>query len=134
MIQHPGLVVPQPHPRRHFEKSPFTSKKFIAFLVAEVSWKIVFIIMIFTMTNGMAKALMLATVIIVGFIEVTFIGGQAALDKYVRVAEITMHGQQNVVPHGTGVQVGGDLLPPEFDEPPGEGPLDPKPKEGDPDA
>ena len=110
-----GMAVPQPPPRRHFEKSPLESKKFIAFLVAEITWKIVFVIMIFELTNGMAKALMLATVIIVGFLEVTFIGGQAALDKYVRVAEITMHGQQNVVPRGTGGTT-------------------PDPKEGDPDA
>jgi len=79
-----------------YEKSHLQSKKFVAYLVAEVLWKAVMVLLIVTWTEGWAMGVMLTVVIVAGFIEATFIGGQAALDKYVRVAEITMEGQKNI--------------------------------------
>lgn len=77
------------------EKTPLASKKFIAYLVAEITWKIVLAAALFTFKEQLSDAsvwgwwFMITTVIVAGFVEVGFIGGQAWLDKYVRVAEIT---------------------------------------------
>ena len=87
-------------PLPDLEKSPLSSKKFIAYLLAEASWKI---ILLATLWSGKDVLLarddiqstpwmwwfMFTIVIVAGFIEVGFIGGQAWLDKYVRVAKIT---------------------------------------------
>ena len=80
----------------HHEKLPLQSKKFIAFLLAELGWKAVLIVALLMFKDQVQDAwpwwFMLSTVTIAGFVEVAFIGGQAALDKYVRVAQITSRG------------------------------------------
>jgi hypothetical protein len=82
------------------EKSPLESKKFIAYLLAEATWKLVLIItlwsgkdvlMVRTDLEGGGVGMwwfMFTVVIVAGFIEAGFIGGQTWLDKYVRVASI----------------------------------------------
>jgi hypothetical protein len=81
------------------EKSPLQSKKFIAYLLAEATWKVVVIIglsgIIYIQTQPDTTAvdtwmywLLLACVVIAGFVEAGFIGGQAWLDRYVRLALI----------------------------------------------
>lgn len=80
------------------EKSPLQSKKFIAYLLAEATWKIVVIIglsgIIYIQTHTTTAVdawmywLLLACVVIAGFVEAGFIGGQAWLDRYVRLALI----------------------------------------------
>lgn len=75
------------------EKSPFQSKKFIAFFLAEATWKIVLALaLVMGLREGQMSAflgaIVLPIVIISGFVEALYIGGQAALDKYVRVAQI----------------------------------------------
>lgn len=81
------------------EKSPLQSKKFVAFLVSEISWKLIILVCILKLisTSGDDEPLlihwtMLTAVIIAGFIEAGFIGGQAWLDKYVRIAKISAEG------------------------------------------
>lgn len=92
---------------KELEKPPLSSKKFIAYLVAEATWKII-------LAGGISGAIyiasqghrvpvwlfwvLLAVVIIAGFVEAGFIGGQAWLDKYVRVAKITAAGPKGSVP------------------------------------
>lgn len=82
------------------EKSPLSSKKFVAYLISEATWKLIIIIALY-----LGKDVMLArddinstpflwwflfcVVVVAGFIEVGYIGGQAWLDKYVRVTKIT---------------------------------------------
>ena len=82
------------------EKSPLSSKKFIAYLLAEISWKLILLVTLWTTKDvlitrtdmdGAGAGLwwfLFTIVIVAGFIEVGFIGGQAWLDKYVRVAKI----------------------------------------------
>lgn len=80
------------------ERSPLASKKFIAYLIAEVTWKIILAVALFTFKAQLSDAsvwgwwFMIATVLIAGFVEIGFIGGQAWLDKYVRVATIVANG------------------------------------------
>lgn len=85
------------------EKSPLHSKKFLAYLLAEATWKLILVITLLTDGDSAALwAFMLAIVLVAGFIEAGFILGQAALDKYVRVARIAAGGDeppsQNIEP------------------------------------
>ena len=76
-----------------FEKRPLGSKKFVAFLVAEVTWKIIVgmaLVMgiVHDKVDVIIGSLLMAVVIIAGFVEAGYIIGQASLDKFTRVAEI----------------------------------------------
>lgn len=70
---------------KDLEKRPSSSKKFIAFLISIIGWMIILVLMIFKGTSSLS---IMATVIVSGFISVGYILGQAALDKYVRMATI----------------------------------------------
>jgi hypothetical protein len=75
------------------ESKPLQSKKFVAYLVAESTWKLALLLVIgMGMKNGtidvIVGSIVLAIVIIAGFIEAGYILGQASLDKYIRVAQI----------------------------------------------
>ena len=78
------------------EKGPLESKKFIAYLSAELSWKIVLGIALFVFRDQLSDTsvwgwwFMITTVLVAGFVEVGYIGGQVWLDKYVRVAQLTL--------------------------------------------
>ena len=73
---------------------PLASKKFVAYLVAELSWKIVLIVALvvfhqdFEALGRTPWGLLMSIVVTAGFVEIGYIGGQAWLDRYVRVAEI----------------------------------------------
>jgi len=72
-------------------KPPMQSKKFVAFLVSEVTWKVIVgLILVLGMKNAsvdlMVGSIILACVLIAGFVEVTYIGKQSDLDKYTRLA------------------------------------------------
>jgi len=76
------------------EKTPLQSKKFVAFLVAEASWKVILLFLIFFGHEALPQALfviMLTVVLVAGFIEAGYILGQAALDKYTRLAHIAVN-------------------------------------------
>lgn len=66
------------------------SKKFIAYLIAEAGWKIGFFYLLYIYQDKIEhySFMVLVTLIIVsGFIQVGYILGQAALDKYLHVAD-----------------------------------------------
>ena len=76
------------------DKLPLQSKKFAAFLISEITWKIIILVCVVKLIHESGEAygihtIMLTSVIIAGFIEAGYIGGQAWLDRYVKVAEIT---------------------------------------------
>jgi hypothetical protein len=75
------------------EKAPLQSKKFIAFLIVEATWKAALALILIL---GMAESdiglvwgsIALVIVLVAGAIEALYIGGQAGLDKYTRLAQI----------------------------------------------
>lgn len=75
------------------EDPPLKSRKFVAYLVAELTWKAALMIVLgMGMKNGtidmIVGSIALAIVIVAGFIEAGYIIGQASLDKYTRIAQI----------------------------------------------
>ena len=71
--------------------SPLKSKKFLAFLVAEVTWKVLAALVLFWGKDAIPHqvwAILLAIILVAGFVEVGYIIGQSSLDKFVRVAGI----------------------------------------------
>jgi len=81
------------------------SKKFVAFLVAEVTWKIlVGLILVLAYKDSKlewnALLSVLTVVTIAGFVETGYILGQASLDKYAKVAEIVTKSGQTVAVKG----------------------------------
>lgn len=68
------------------EKAPLQSKKFIAYLISNLGSKA----LMFWMVYRQESDFVLTTVVTAAaFIDVGYILGQAALDKYVRVASVT---------------------------------------------
>ena len=67
-------------------KTPLQSKKFIAFLLADISWTL---LLAYTIYRDEPQTLTLAMVLVKGFVEAGYIGGQAWLDRYVKVAALT---------------------------------------------
>ena len=71
------------------DKLPLKSKKFLAYLIADLGWKF---ILIYFMYNHQSKidtyvfGIMLSLIIVSGFIQVGYILGQAALDRYVQIS------------------------------------------------
>ena len=81
------------------EKLPLSSKKFLAYLLADIGWKIILGILIWKNCEGENQVLLLSIVCVSGFVQTGYILGQAALDRYVRIAQITaksLKGEPNV--------------------------------------
>jgi hypothetical protein len=69
------------------------SKKFIAFMASEFTWKILAALVLFWGKDSIPQQvfiILLAIIIVAGFVETGYIIGQASLDKFVRVAEIAV--------------------------------------------
>ena len=74
-------------------KLPLQSKKFVAFLIAEITWKILAGIVLFWGKGSMDNNTFLVILVIVvtaGVVEIGYILGQAALDKYLHVAIVAI--------------------------------------------
>ena len=71
------------------DKTPLKSKKFIAYLTADLGWKIVILYMLTHLKSKLeaGELTFLMTVVITsGVIQIGYILGQAALDKYINAA------------------------------------------------
>ena len=71
------------------DKAPTKSKKFIAYAIAEFGWKAVIFYLLFHLQGKMdtySLTILMTVVIVSGFIQIGYILGQAALDKYVNAA------------------------------------------------
>jgi hypothetical protein len=67
------------------EKTPLQSKKFIAYILSNLGSKV----LLFWMINqDVSDFVLITTVTAASFIDIGYILGQAALDKYVRIASI----------------------------------------------
>lgn len=76
-----------------YDKTPLASKKFLAFLLAEATWKaVVLVALIMGIRAGKVDlvlgGIILAVTVVAGFVEAGYILGQASLDRYIRIAEI----------------------------------------------
>ena len=72
------------------DKLPLKSKKFIAYLISELGWKILIFYVIWeykTAIDHYAFMVLISMIITSGFMQVGYVLGQAALDKYAYVAE-----------------------------------------------
>ncbi len=69
----------------NIEKTPLQSKKFLAYLLSNIGSKALLFWMV---SNDASNLVIVTTVTAAAFIDVGYILGQAALDKYVRVASI----------------------------------------------
>lgn len=71
------------------DKTPLKSKKFIAYLISDFGWKIIILYMLMHLKSKLEAeelTFLLTVVITSGFIQIGYILGQAALDKYVNAA------------------------------------------------
>ena len=72
-----------------FDKLPLKSKKFLAYLVADIGWKFLMFYVIWeyqTKIEHYAFMVLVTMIVTSGFIQIGYILGQAALDKYTTVA------------------------------------------------
>ena len=73
------------------------SKKFLAFLVSSVLWKILaVVIIIWGQDINFVGSILLAIILVAGFVEAGYIIGQASLDKYVRLAHIAANAPETL--------------------------------------
>ena len=80
------------------EKLPLKSKKFIAYLISEFGWKAIIFYMLYQYQAKIEHySFMLLTTVVVtsGFIQVGYILGQVALDKYVLMNSDDKTGNNN---------------------------------------
>jgi len=68
------------------EKAPLQSKKFIAYLLSNLGSKALIFWMV---SKGEGDVVIMSTITAAAFIDIGYILGQAALDKYVRVASLS---------------------------------------------
>lgn len=67
------------------DKAPLKSKKFIAYILADLGWKIIILYMIMHLQGKLTTyelTFLLTVIITSGVIQISYIIGQAALDKY----------------------------------------------------
>ena len=71
------------------DKTPLKSKKFIAYLIADLGWKVIILYMLMHLKSKLQPSelsFLLTVVITSGVIQIGYILGQAALDKYISAA------------------------------------------------
>jgi len=70
-------------------KLPLKSKKFLAYLIADLGWKVLMFYVIWeyqTKIEHYAFMVLVSMIVTSGIIQIGYILGQAALDKYTHVA------------------------------------------------
>ena len=73
------------------EKAPLQSKKFIAYLISNLGSKLMVFWMVLRDESDFA---IVSAIVASSFLDVGYVLGQAALDKYVRVASMKGEGSQ----------------------------------------
>jgi len=98
-------------------KSPLASKKFRAFLVADITSKLILTlvaVLSFVSDKGLGLygfLAMMTIILITGFIETAYISGQASLDRYVKVAEIAAGMGKNFISKDIKIEGPSSLTP-----------------------
>jgi hypothetical protein len=80
---------------------PLASKKFLAFLIGEITWKLVLVATLYFLRQDFKEMgvwawwFMMSVVVTAGFLEIGYIGGQAWLDRYVHMAEVVRNPKED---------------------------------------
>ena len=103
-------------------KPPMQSRKFLAFLVSEISWKIIIgIILVMGMKNGSVDlpvgSIILVCVLIAGFVEAGYIIGQGSLDKYLGLAQIAAQNGHTIKLKGAEISAPAQAAPESSEKP-----------------
>lgn len=67
------------------DKLPLKSKKFIAYLISDMGWKLTLFYLLYQLKGKLDHytfTILITIILVAGFIQVGYILGQAALDKY----------------------------------------------------
>lgn len=75
--------------QKELNKLPLRSKKFLAYIIADIGWKILMFYVVWeyqTQIDHYAFMVLVTMIVTSGFIQIGYILGQAALDKYTHVA------------------------------------------------
>lgn len=84
------------------EKPAMKSKKFVAFIITEMQLfgLLMYMLAKQDITQIATNAAFMAIVFVVGFLAAAYIGGQALVDRYIRVAKINKmgHSGENLPP------------------------------------
>ena len=70
------------------DKSPVKSKKFLAYIISDIGWKIIILYTLMHLKSKLdpEELTFLTVVVTSGIIQIGYILGQAALDKYINAA------------------------------------------------
>ena len=68
---------------KHLERSPLQSKKFVASMVWNMCW---LLLIGYGIYSKLGETVLLAMVMVSGSTQIVYVGGQAALDTFVRQA------------------------------------------------
>ena len=71
------------------DKNPMKSKKFLAYLISDIGWKVIILYMLMHLQSKLSVqelTLLMTIVITSGVIQIGYILGQVALDKYISAA------------------------------------------------
>jgi len=99
-------------------KLPLKSKKFLAYLIADIGWKILMFYVVWeykTQIDHYAFMVLVTMIVTSGFIQIGYILGQAALDKYTHVATTALEQNKGGEPNPPS-KSGSPLGQPEEDE------------------
>lgn len=72
-----------------FDKTPLKSKKFLAYIFADLGWKAIIFYMLMHLKSKLSPSeltFLLTVVITSGIIQIGYILGQVALDRYISAA------------------------------------------------
>lgn len=85
------------------DKKPLQSKKFVAYLIADLGWKLTLFYLLYQSKSKFdyySFSVIITLLIVSGFIQVGYILGQAALDKYIKVTEnVSINSKENFTSH-----------------------------------
>lgn len=71
-------------------KLPLQSKKFVAYLIADLGWKLTIGVLLYQIQakfDHYSASVLLTLIVVSAFIQVGYILGEVALDRYTRMAE-----------------------------------------------
>ena len=79
------------------EKKPLESKKFIAFVIAEITWKAIILFMVLRWDDSFQVPLIMA-IVVDGFLQAMYISGQARIDLNISQGSLILDADDDPVP------------------------------------